>query len=354
MIRHGLLALAAVAGAAAAGPAVAETIKLTVVAAPPPTAQPVRATAQFFIPEINKRLAAGGHDLKIEWTEAYSSTLASITEVFSTVEKGIAQVGVIITTFEEAKIPLEQVSVMVPFAIDDSRAVGRVFEEVHDKIPQMNQAWEKYNQVYLGSMVSDAWHFASTFPLRRYEDLNGRRIGGSGTSGSYIRNTGAVLVSDTMLKAFSNIKNGVYEGYAAPISLMFPFKIHEAAPHVTKVNFGAVVGAAVSMNRRAWDRLPKYAKDIFVQVGREKADWAAVDAIQTAARFEGMMKSAGAKVEDMSDAERRRWAAVLPNIAREWSDRLEKEGVPAKATLAAYMDGLRATGKPIARNWDRE
>ena len=83
-----------VAAIAGTGPSIAETMKITVVAAAPPQVTNVKVTKEKFIPEVNKRLAASGKDFKVEWTEAYSQTLAKFNEVFETVEDGIAQMGV--------------------------------------------------------------------------------------------------------------------------------------------------------------------------------------------------------------------------------------------------------------------
>jgi hypothetical protein len=44
----------------------------------------------------------------------------------------------------------------------------------------------------------------------------------------------------------------------------------------------------------------------------------------------------------------------MPNIAKEWADGLEAQGVPAADFMRAYMDGLRARGETPVRNWDEE
>jgi len=66
------------------------------------------------------------------------------------------------------------------------------------------------------------------------------------------------------------------------------------------------------------------------------------------------MKKKGLKINGMSNDERRRWAMAMPNIAKEWADRLEKRKVPGRAVLTAFMDELRARKIDIARQWDRE
>ena len=65
-------------------------------------------------------------------------------------------------------------------------------------------------------------------------------------------------------------------------------------------------------------------------------------------------KKAGGKVYDLPEAERKKWAMTMPNVAKEWADGLEKDGIPGKAILADYMDRMRAAKQPIMRDWDKE
>ena len=66
------------------------------------------------------------------------------------------------------------------------------------------------------------------------------------------------------------------------------------------------------------------------------------------------MADGGATITELSPAERKRWADALPNVAKEWAADLEAKGVPGKAVMTGYLDGLRAAGVTLPRNWDRE
>ena len=175
--------------ATAAIPAHAKTMKLTAIGAPPPIVLPVKVTKEFFIPEVNKRLAASGKDFKIEWTEAYSSSLAKFSEVFEATEEGIGHLGVNIWVFEGSKLPLENVSFYVPFGTTDSIGLTSVMRNLHQKIPEMDKTYENYNQVHLVSWGADPYQLATTFPVTKWEDLKGHKLGASGTMGQFFRNT---------------------------------------------------------------------------------------------------------------------------------------------------------------------
>jgi hypothetical protein len=43
----------------------------------------------------------------------------------------------------------------------------------------------------------------------------------------------------------------------------------------------------------------------------------------------------------------------MPNIAAEWADRINKQGLPGTQALAAYMAEIRKSGAKPVRDWDK-
>jgi TRAP-type C4-dicarboxylate transport system substrate-binding protein len=349
-----LSALACACALLLGGAARGETVKITVVAAAPPTTTPVKATKEYFVPEVARRLAESGKDFRIEWTEAYSQSLAGFNEVFETVEEGVAHIGVVLKQFEEAKLPLEQYMYMVPFMRHTSRQMIGVDANLHGAIPEMKAQYEKHNQVFLVSGPSAAQQMFTKFEVRSVDDLKGRKIGASGAMGHWLRGTGAVIVTANMAQSYTDIKNGVYEGYPMALALAFPYKTYEAAPHLTLVDFGVLASSTLTVNKPTWAKLPQHAREAIVEAAK---GWPykmlEIDEANEAKWREPMIQK-GMKVAEIAPAERRRWAMQMPNIAQEWAEALEKDGHPGRRVVKAYMDEVRALGVEIARHWDRE
>ena len=349
----GVLA-AVVAGVAWSQPGAAKTIKMVAVSGAPPIVTYVRTTKEYFIPEVNKRIAASGLDFKIEWTGAYSQSLAKFTEVLETVEEGIAQLCLCLKNFEPSALPLEQYLYLAPFGRQTLEQTMEIDNAVRAKVPAMNQAILDRNQVYLTSAGSSSMQLFTTFPVKRVEDLKNRKLGASGSMGHWLRGTGAVVVNANMAASFTDIRNGLYDGYPISVALAFPYKTYESAKYMTRVHFGVSATSFLTVNRDTWDSFPAKVKQIFRDVA---AGWGPTQArIDRAkhAKFIGIMKKKGVKMTDMSAAERQRWAKAMPNIAKEWADRLEARKIPGRAVLTAFMDELRARKIDIARQWDRE
>jgi TRAP-type C4-dicarboxylate transport system substrate-binding protein len=339
---------------ALAGPAGAETMKLTVVAAAPPQVTYVKVTKERFIPEINKRLAAAGKDFKVEWTEAYGQSLANFNEVFEAVEDGIAHVGLVLKNFEESKLPLEQYMYMVPFMRHTGQQMVAIDANMHRKIPEMVAQYDKHNQQFIISGSAHSMQLFSNFPVKSVDDLKGRKLGASGAMGHWLRGTGAVVVTASMLQSYVDIKNGVYDGYPISLTLAYAYRTYEAAPHMTLVDFGSSATSTITVNKQAWAKFPPHFKDIFVAVAKEWPAWQLEVDDGNAARWQEQMVKKGMKIHDMSAEERRRWAAQMPNVAQEWAEAMEKAGHPGKKVLKAYMDEIRALNVQVARHWDRE
>jgi len=336
---------------ASAGPVSGETIKLTAVGAAPPHVTYVKAGKEKFIPYINQRLKESGKDFKIEWTEAYAQSLAKFTEVLETVEEGIAHVGFILKNFEASKLPLEQVTSNAPFGKFSMAQMVDVDRAMRKKVPAMNKAYLKYNQVFLGSGVSLSQQFFSTFPVKTVDDLKGHKVGASGAFGQWFQGTGAVVVPSSMANSHTDIRNGVYEAYPMNEILGFAYKTYQVAPYLTRVEFGPSNVSGITVNRDTWEKLPDFVKKIFMEAAEKYPYWIIEYENATLKKFMGIMQKSGLKIYDIPDAERKRWASMMPNIAQAWAERQEKRGLPGRATLAAFVGELKARNIPIARDW---
>ncbi len=336
------------------GPATAkvETIKLTAAAGHPPGFLWIRLLTEFFVPEVNKRLAAGGKH-KVEWTEAYGGTLIKLGSESAGIKDGIADLGFVSTIFEAAKFPLQNVSYMAPFGTDNIDLVTKVTTELQNSIPAMNDAWAKNNLVYLGGAALDTYHIWSTFPIRSIDDMKGRKISAPGPSANWVRNTGAVAVAGTLSTYYNDIKTGVSDGTLTFITGAWGAKVHEVAPFITKVNFGAMFAGGIAINKARFDKFPPEVQKIFREVGDEYSVRFAKAQAEAAEGLLQRMAAAGGKISELDPKERLRWAEVLPNVAKPWAADLDGKGLQGTAVLRGYMEGLKKAGASLPRDWTK-
>lgn len=330
----------------------AETMKVTAIAGHPPVFLWVKLLDEFFIPEVDKRLAQQGKH-KVEWTKGYGGTIAKLGTELEALQDGVADVAFVSSIFQAAKLPLQNVSYYAPFGSDDIQLVTKVVEDLHKSIPAMRETWEKNGAVLLSGTALDSYHLLTNFPVTRVEDVKGKKIAAPGPAANWLKGTGGVPVAANLNTYYNDIKTGVYDGTLTFMTAAAPAKLQEVAPHITRISVGAQFAGGLAISKRFHDKMPADAREVFVAVA---ADYGKKFADEQKARVDLSVKAladGGGKVADMSAAERKRWTEAMPNIAKEWAADLDKKGLPGTQVLNAYMDGLRKAGATPARDWDK-
>ncbi|MGE5145549.1 MAG: C4-dicarboxylate TRAP transporter substrate-binding protein [Candidatus Eiseniibacteriota bacterium] len=347
------VAVMAAAGFVTTSAGAAETIKMTVSAGHPAVFLWVKHLHESFIPTVDSELAKTGK-YKIEWNEAYGSTVAKIGSELETIEQGISDMGIVGTVFHSAKMPLQNVTYQVPFGPADANVVTAVMNELHEKLPAMQKSWERYNQVYMGGFAIDNYGLVTRDPIKTVEDLKGKKIGGAGPNLNWFKGTGAVGVVGSLNTFYNDIKTGVYDGAIVFATAAVPAKLYEVAPAYTQVNFGAMYAGGVSVNKTRWDAFPAEVKAAFRAAAKVYGvNYLKEQTARVNASIEAYNKNGG-KVEPLAPAERAKLAKMIPNPATDWLKLTGEKHLPGKDVLKAYMDGVRATGFKFARDFDKE
>ena len=210
------------------------------------------------------------------------------------------------------------------------------------------------NSLRTWGIAADTDHTWTKFPVAKLEDYKGRKLGASGSLSLWANGIGAVAVQGDFATHYNNVKTGVYDGLIAFTTGVYPIKIHEVAPYMTKVNLGATSIGAITINKKLFDSMSPETQKIFRDVGAEYSQRVSATMKTLAGVFEKKMAAEGAKISDFPAAERKKWATTMPNIAKDWVNRNEDRGEPAKKVLEAYMAKLRANKVELVRDWDKE
>ena len=346
---------AAMAFGAAIAPAKAQQeIKLTVVSGHPPATFGVAMLRDFFIPEVDRRLAAAGGKYKIKWTQAYAGSIAKPREVLETVEKGIGDVGYVPALFEADKLPLEQITYVTPFGTNDLVKLMGIVRQLRQAIPEMDAAFKKHKQVHLANIGVDTYHIVTKFPVNAVADLKGRKFGTAGLASRWLEGSGWVPVKGALTTYYNSLQTGVIEGTIVFELAIKPYKFYEVAPYITKISFGAQQASDLTVNLNRWQKFPPELRKIFTDVAKEYEAKVALAYQAAAQKSMDYAAAHGAKITTLPPAERKKLAKLLPNLAKEWAAKLDKKGLPGTKTLVTYMTLSRKAGIVHAREWDQE
>jgi TRAP-type C4-dicarboxylate transport system substrate-binding protein len=345
------LLVATAALAALTLPAAAREYKMTIGSSHPPFLPWTQPLKTLIVPESNKRLKALGLPDTIIWTEAYAGALYDFNNTLEGVGDGLADIGWVGSLWEPSKQPLQNIAYYSPFVSGDIYMMMAIQERLIEQVPAFAAEWTKHNTVFLGAQVADTYHLVTKFPVTSLADLKGRKLLTPGAIASRVQGLGVTPVDVGLPVMYNMLQTGIADGVIVLMTGVLPFKIHEVAPYVTKVDLGAVFSGALAMNKKTWDGLPPHMKDLFQQLGREYARMCAdLVAEREAATWAALARMPNVKISELPQAERERWAAALPDVAGDWARR---NGEAGRVVLKIFMEEARKRGAKPLRDWDK-
>jgi len=335
-----------------------ETINLTVASSHPLAIPWVGMIKSHFMAETDRLLAEKGN-YKINWNEAFGGSLYKANATLTSVQEGVTDVGWVFSFLEGAKLPLSQASTYAPFSTANPPAQLEVMWDLMENNEAFRNEWEQYNLKVLGLTGTDDYDIYTKRPINGIADLNGIKLSAPGVPAQWLRGTGANAVDGALTTFYTDIQTGVSDGVLSLALGALPAKLYEVAPYITRVRIGTAFSGAVAINKDSWNELPEEVQQAMIQAGKFYTDAHAKDLLERHEAAFAKMVELGAgqnppvTITELPAGDRQKWIDGLPDIAGEWAADAESRGLPGKAFMKAYMDGLRAKGEKPAREWDQ-
>ena len=331
-----------------------ETIKAVVIDGYPAKAWWVQEFSNFFIPEVDKRLAENGN-YEMDWQESYGGSIVKPRGVLEGIELGLGDIGIVTTIFHSSKLPSQAISAVTPFIAADARAVAKAVDEIAREFPTMNEEFTAQNQVYLATgVVLDTYQVFSTEEVSSIYDLEGDKVAGAGMNLRYLEGIdGAAGVRGGLTDFYNMLQTGLVDHALTWPEAAKTYKFVEVAPYMLRADLGAVNSKTVTVNADYWDGLPDEVKDVLQEVSILYRDHVAGIAMDRAEESRQAFIAAGGTIIEVSEEDRVAWANAMPNIAAEWAADLDSKGKPGSEMLAAYLAKLEAAGYSGVRDWTK-
>ncbi|MEO1154977.1 MAG: C4-dicarboxylate TRAP transporter substrate-binding protein [Pseudomonadota bacterium] len=332
-----------------------ETIKAVVIDGYPARALWVQEFTNFFIPEVDKRLAESGN-YQMDWQESYGGSIVKPKGVLEGVKLGLGDIGIVTTIFHNSKLPSQAISAATPFVAPDARAVAKAVDEIAKEFPAMQAEFSDQNQVYLATgVVLDTYQIFSKSPINSLSDLEGGKVAGAGMNLRYLEGIPNVAgVRGGLTDFYNMLQTGLVDHAMLWPESAATFKIAEVAPYMLRADLGAVNSKTITVNKDYWNSLPEEVQNVLLEVSVAYRDHVAGIAMDRADASRQAFIDAGGTIVEMDAAQREAWAKAMPNIAAEWAAGLDAAGQPGTDMLNAYMGKLKDAGFTPVRDWASE
>ncbi len=329
-----------------------ETIKAVVIDGYPAKAMWVKEFSEFFIPEVDKRLAESGN-FKMAWQESYGGSIVKPKGVLEGIELGLGDIGIVTTIFHSSKLPSQALAAVTPFIAADARVVAKAVDEIAKEFPTMQNEFKKQNQVYLATgVVLDTYQMFSSKPVTSLKDIQGGKVAGAGMNLRYLEGIdGATGVRGGLTDFYNMLQTGLVDHAMLWPEAASTFKIAEVAPTMLKADLGAVNSKTVTVNQDYWNKLPEEVQNVLLEVAVEYRDHVASVAMDRAEASRKAYMAAGGTIIEVSAEDREAWANAMPNIAAEWAKNLDEKGEAGSDMLKSYLGKLSAEGFVATRDW---
>lgn len=246
-------------------------------------------------------------------------------------------------------MPLQNMTYFMPFVTDDLVSMLQVLNEMHRELPELQEAWEDQNVVFLGASGVETYHLLTNFPVNSLADLEGRRIMAPGPSANWIESLGAVPVNGALPTYYNQVQTGVADGMVVIITGAFPNRHYEVAPYVTLVGIGAHMTGGLGINRDVWDGLSDDVRTVLTELGEEYTTAHAEEVVARYDNFLEQLPGVGATVTELPADEVQAWKDGLPNLAAQWAEANSDDG--AAGVMEEFVNRLRARGIEPGIDW---
>ncbi len=304
----------------------------------------VADTANFFVPEVKRRVAEETEHT-VDFVEGYGGAIAGVAETLEAVQNGILDIGSYCMCFEPSKLFLHNFPYYAPFGPQDSIQQMKATRATYDAVPWLEEQFtSEYRQVLLGLHGWDNYHLGTTNPWDTVADLQGVKIGGAGPNLPWLEFAGAIPVQSSLPEGYLSLQTGVYDGWLMFPSAYLGFKYYEPSPHYTLIGFGAMGVNALTMNQRKFDSLPADVQQIIREVGRayEEQAGASLNARQESG-LKGLAE-VGAQIKTLSDEARAGWAVSLDAFPNQQAKDADGRGMPGTEVMNAYLKAVDESG----------
>lgn len=286
--------------------------------------------------------ATGG---RVQFDLFFGGSLAKAGEEMDALKRGLADVGWLGYGFHPAEFPLGNYTSMVPFNPTDPELFQKIQEELYAKVPAFHKELELQNVIYLSPVCAGSYELNSRKSVTSLAEMKGLKTATFGTHmPKLVGAAGAVSVAMPATERYTALQTGVIDAQILGIPYIYTMRLYQVAPNITYLSLGNSVTAAYVINRDTWNRLPTDVQKIIAVEGIEAGRWLAKELKRGMDDYAKQMAGKGVKFFTLSESDKQRWGAQMPDLLGDWVKAVEAKGVNGWQILNLYKNLAEQAG----------
>lgn len=307
-----------------------DVIKLTYAFFAPPNTFPA-----IQMEEWKKRLEERT-DGKVKVDLFLGGTLLEANNMYDGVANGTADIGLSSTSYEPGRFPLLEISDM-PSGYKNATVASKVVADLVEQYPQ--EALKDFKVIT--TFATEPAYIQSKKSISSMKDLKGQQLRIAGALAPIMTELGAAPVGMSQAEVPEALQTGIVEGYVSSREILKDSKLAEMVGYVTDYPLALNTFVAV-MNQDKWDSLPEDVQKIIDELNREMTDFTGEyldNHVQES--IDWSIENHGLNVVSLSDNEKKIWDKQLSDMQKNYVQKIEKEGQPAKEYLTKMEELIK-------------
>ncbi len=274
---------------------------------------------------------------RLKFDRYFGQSLHGLTDGWKALRAGLVDITQIYHIHNQGAFNLFHADGL-PFLTNNVVVATQLMEEMY---PKYFKKEVESQQVHLGWIPHfDVQGLICTTPIRKLEDLKGKRIMGFG--GEVMRNTlialGATPVAIPTPDVFIGLQRGVVDGVAWAVGSMIPWRFHEVAKYVTVTGMSNTA-ISYGINKKTFASLSKDMQKELYYKFRLAGNHMSEGYTKLEDRGLEGLKAAGTEIIILDPEEKKRWVAAGDTVWERFIAENEKKGLPVRQ----FAEDFRAT-----------
>jgi len=291
---------------------------------------------QYFADEV-KSLSSGEMSVDIHWAGA----LIKFSAIMDGVVSGAADMGTVLSAYNPRKLSSLSIG-DIPLATSDPWVGMRAMYELETTEKGLQESLAEQGLVYVSNYTSTGVQFECVEGKQIFtvDDIKGKRMRASAVYANVLNDLGANMVNMTYGDVYQALDSGLVDCLGSYFYTMRAYKTYEVVSTVTRVDWGQLMGFAITMNQYTWDDMTAEQQGVIREAGSRMVDRFAelqiADSDVVAESLESGEWGRTVPITDMSESERQKIFEATKKYRDLWIEEATERGLAGQKIWDRY------------------